>query len=567
MASIALINSLSESFTHLRNSFLSSSNKDDTPSLENTVVTRPIGADVTDDVTLFSTPPPPSSPPPTTQPPLFSSTPTSSSQNITSTSLFTATQPSSLSSTELPPTQSLVVRLKRLRNVDASSSSTPHYRVIDDDEHLNDVGDERVDENILLRQQLEELKSELTALRLQYDIDREEKRTLVRENEELRRKLLSSPSSPSSSSPTSPPSAISNREHDDVTSIAAPNQGPVNSAVIETVPPLPLPPLPQPNLPTPQQPFQRALSRNQKRKQRQRAKAANSGTGNFAAAAAAAAAAAENPSSIANNNNQATITIHVFHDSNTKATSAELLTYHNNITKNNANNINNIQFQMHDTFTLEKTRDKIKKTTFTKNDHAIITTLTNNARYTNSGRHSTVQQTTKLQTEIISLLSKTIARNNIVFLEAPPLLPPSPDWLRRRNVNPRNIITPDIYPYNQATFDLARNHGVKFAPLLVGEEHMFDDGFHVLHRFRHFLHRSVAAAATSVDPYAHYKLRRPPYGPHGPWASPRGVGLLPRPLMPPNNLSHFPFLPRFRDVALSHPLKFRPKIPNIQSAN
>ena len=88
---------------------------------------------------------------------------------------------------------------------------------------------------------------------------------------------------------------------------------------------------------------------------------------------------------------------------------------------------------------------------------------------------------------------------------------------------------------------------------------MFEDGYHILNRFHHFIHRPIAAAAARVNPLAHYKLLRPPYGPHGPWASPRGVGLLPKPLMPPKDFHHFPALSGFRDIALSRPIHFRSK--------
>ena len=115
----------------------------------------------------------------------------------------------------------------------------------------------------------------------------------------------------------------------------------------------------------------------------------------------------------------------------------------------------------------------------------------------------------------------------------------------------------DIYPYNLATYNIARDYGINFAQILVGEDHMFSDGYHILNHHRHLLHRSIAAAAARISPHTHYNFCRPPLGPHGPWASPRGVGLLPTPAVPPNNFINFPRLPNFRDVAMSHPLNFR----------
>ena len=169
-------------------------------------------------------------------------------------------------------------------------------------------------------------------------------------------------------------------------------------------------------------------------------------------------------------------------------------------------------------------------------------------------------QTTITQTSIINhLKSKNIPSKNITLLEAPPLLPPSPQWLKRRGMRAPRYPIPDIFPYNQETYNVAGRHGANFAQILIGEEHMFDDGFHILNRHRHLLHRSIAAAAARVNPQTHYDFRRPPFGPYGPWASPRGVGLLPTPIPPPNNFLNFPPLRNFREVAMSRPIHFRPR--------
>ena len=555
MASIALINSLSESFTQLRNSFLSSPNQDDPTNLDNTVVTRPRN---TDDVTLYSTPPPPSSPPPTTQPPLFSSTPTPSSQNTTSASLFTATQPSSLSSTELPPTQSLVVRLKRLRNID-NSPSTPHYRVVDNNENVDDVGDEHVGEVFLLRQQLEELRSELTALRLQYDIDREEKRALVKENEELRRKLSSPqpPSAPNCESVGATSNSASNRESVRVTSNST------SDREIHGV--------------TSNDGFTSAASKAKKKKKRKQEAAASAAVTSASSAATASAtpsttaglptissasaasdaSAATTAPAQATANQQANIqtrNVYILHDSNTKANHNELKSHYANIIKqtNKSKISEDIKFHLHPSYTLEKTLHDIKELNLTSDDHIIITPLTNNARITNSGKHSTTRQTSNKQSEIIQHLThvKKIPRQHITFLEAPPLL---------------NSPHSDIFPYNLATRDVAYHHGVNFAQTLVGEQHIWHkhndgrprdgDGFHVQRRFLHLIHKSIAAAAAYTHPQTVYRLRRPPFGLYGPWASPRGVGMMPM-SFPQQN---FPRLTNYRDVALSRPLLFRSK--------
>ena len=210
MASVAFINSLSESFSQLRNSLISPSERNDT-SRENTVIERsnstvienqnaspflftpspslphvsihppsPLLPPIQDDragaraqspkvisrdrrQNMTSTAPSPTSPPTTSQPPLFSSTPYHSA-NATSASLFTTTQPPS---TYLPPTQELNLRLERLRDV-GDHSTLNHDVGVDDAQRVDDVA--------ILRHQLEELKSEVMALRLQHDIDREEKK-------------------------------------------------------------------------------------------------------------------------------------------------------------------------------------------------------------------------------------------------------------------------------------------------------------------------------------------------------------------------------------------------------
>ena len=125
-------------------------------------------------------------------------------------------------------------------------------------------------------------------------------------------------------------------------------------------------------------------------------------------------------------------------------------------------------------------------------------------------------------------LTKFVPKRNIVFLEAPP------------------INGGDIYPYNRATFNFCRHWGVQFGPTLVGEGHMWRDGFHVLHAHRHLLVKSVAAAALGVLPHAHFDLQRPPYGAFGPWIAPPGQGMALQ-------------LPSFGDVAVAAPFYFRHK--------
>ena len=119
----------------------------------------------------------------------------------------------------------------------------------------------------------------------------------------------------------------------------------------------------------------------------------------------------------------------------------------------------------------------------------------------------TIGQTQALQDKIITHLAKYVPLGNIVFCEAPP------------------IIGGDIFPYNRVTYNTCRRRGVRFGPTLVGETHMWRDGYHILYSCRHLNVKSVAAAAIGVIPHAHFQLARPPYGDFGPWIAPVGQGM------------------------------------------
>ena len=113
-------------------------------------------------------------------------------------------------------------------------------------------------------------------------------------------------------------------------------------------------------------------------------------------------------------------------------------------------------------------------------------------------------------------------------------------------------LTHDIHPYNNAAFSICRQSGVRFSPTLVGESHLWDDGIHVVNRFRPLLVSSVAAAVLNVDPRAHFRLPSPPHGPNGPWRHPWGSRNRPSPssCWPPPRLSNAmapPFHLRDRD--------------------
>ena len=212
-------------------------------------------------------------------------------------------------------------------------------------------------------------------------------------------------------------------------------------------------------------------------------------------------------------------TLFLYHDSNLKnVTAAEIKKYISQI-----NYIINPQ----ETFTLSQTLDKIKQTNYGRNDLVIINTLTNDARNTKNRQRRSPDNTRQLQTQIIDHLLSFIPRQNITFLESPPLLD-SPDS--------------DIFAYNIGSYQIARKFGINFAQTLIGEQHVWTDGYHILKNKRPLLVKSVAAAALKVNPHQHFGLRRPPFGDFGPWPTPNGQGA---------------FRPEYRQAAMSLPMNFR----------
>ena len=217
--------------------------------------------------------------------------------------------------------------------------------------------------------------------------------------------------------------------------------------------------------------------------------------------------------------------LYIFHDSNLKnVTAAEINKYINN---NNNNNSKKYNIEPHETFTLPQTLRKIQQTNFKPNDAVIINVLTNDARQTQKRNQRSPYQTRRLQTEIIQHLLQHIPRQNITILESPPLLD-SP--------------SSDIYHYNHASVLLARQLKIRFADTLVGEQHIWKDGYHLLRSSRHLLVKSVAAAAAHFSPHQRFGLSRPPFGEYGPWAAPKDQGVFPR---------------EYRQMAVAQPMSFR----------
>ena len=220
--------------------------------------------------------------------------------------------------------------------------------------------------------------------------------------------------------------------------------------------------------------------------------------------------------------------VFIYHDSNLKTTAAEITTIINSINNNNNNNSSHTSYNiiLQDTFTLPQTLAKMKRTTYKNNDKIIINIMTNDARNTKTRQRRSPQHTKQLQTDIIRHLSSFVPSGNITILESPPLLD-SP--------------SSDIYHYNSNSFSLSQQMGVHFAGTLIGEQHLWRDGYHVLRNFRPLLVKSVAAAVVGVNPRKQYGLARPPFGQYGPWPAPKGTGVL----------------PTYRDHAMAKPFLFR----------
>ena len=442
-----------------------------------TAITLPPGEESADDVLSF--PPPPHLPVFRSPSPVHSSTPRLG-----------------------PLTQGLVDRMLELRQVDGK------------------------DDGAVYRREIEDLKSELLAAQLQL----EEKETVIRE---LRDQLLAHalqqnpPPPPNDSRPPLPPTTNDSLPPPPTTNGSRP---PNNSC------PAPLtnnhhPPA---NDSHPAGDYLPVISKSKKKKmkRRQRLEAANSGgdvtrppgCDSFQLRRPPPPPASTQPTT---QHQQSLPILHVYHDSNLKGcTAAELRPIIDKNNRDNKKQTTTFNIILNETFTLPQTLAKIKNTSFNSHDQVIINTMTNDARHTKTRQQRTPTKTKQIQTDIIKHLITFIPAENVTILEAPPLLD-SP--------------SSDIFPYNAASYSLSHQFGIRFSGTLIGETHLWDDGYHVHKKSRHLLLKSLAAAAAGVNPRSHYKLSRPPYGQFGPWAAPKGQGMM----------------PNYRDSALAQPLLFR----------
>ena len=151
--------------------------------------------------------------------------------------------------------------------------------------------------------------------------------------------------------------------------------------------------------------------------------------------------------------------------------------------------------------------------------------MTNDARQTKNRQQKTLNEARIYQHKIINFIRQKTSRSNIIILESPPLL--------------QN----DIYPYNRLSYETSKLFGLRFAPTLVGEQHLWEDGVHILHNCRPLLINSVAAAILGKNPLEHFKLARPPHGAYGPWTAPFGFRPAPSRFPPPFPLWHHHGIP------------------------
>ena len=343
---------------------------------------------------------------------------------------------------------------------------------------------------IVLQRENEEIKSEMVALRLQLE---EQQFELDRLRSLIPKQHQQQPSAPNPAPPAndyqhviskSQQKKIRKKERIEAANAAADTTQPPGCSSVQLL-----------SLPPPQPPISTAHPPEQQQRQQQQSPVPN---------------------------------LFVFHDSNLKGCSTvELKAVMDKINKDNKQQTTPFNIILHDTYTLPQTLAKIKHTTFNKHDAVVINILTNDARQTKTRQRRTPTQTKQLQTGIIQHLISYIPPRNITILESPPLLD-SP--------------TSDIYLYNHASYTLSQQFGIHFSGTLIGEQHLWSgDGYHINRKFQPLLLKSLASAAVGTNPRSHYGLARPPYGQYGPWAAPKGQGMM----------------PSFRDRALAQPLHFR----------
>ena len=93
--------------------------------------------------------------------------------------------------------------------------------------------------------------------------------------------------------------------------------------------------------------------------------------------------------------------------------------------------------------------------------------------------------------KIVDLLKKQTHPSNIIILQSTPSTKFSMD------------------DFNKASQDLSQREGIIFAPTLVKDYHLWNDGYHIHDAHRHLLVKSVAAAITGIGPFKAFGNPRP----------------------------------------------------------
>ena len=411
---------------------------------------------------------------------------------LLSPSLFQASSPDLFSTpkADMPLTQSMLNRLHRLRDCgdDDHSIGQPNSQRDSHAKSLIESCSGTRPDKILLTHEIDELKSENAALKLQHDENQLEIERLRRQHEEDRREIerllqfdpiLQHPPHPPPplSPPLLPPPPVwteqKKRKKRKKKKNPSTNQQQQSQ---QQQPPQQQPPQQQP----PQQRQQQQHTQQQQPTVRQQ---------------------------------QQQPTVHFYHDSNADEKFLKTEDIQNKLDAINTKlnkQTTKYNIQKHATFELQQTYNKIRHSKFNKNDIVIINILTNDARTTTKRPPKSLHQIQLLLTSIYDHLLSQLPPTNIILLESPPLL------------------YEDIHPFAAQSYDTARRRGICLAPTLIGESHIRrEDGVHIQRGFHHLLSKSVACAILRQSPHQFFGLRRPPHGDFGPWLAPLGQGMAP----------------------------------------
>ena len=349
----------------------------------------------------------------------------------------------------------MLKRLHALRHVeDDDSIGRPN------DQHEDDAEPAPVSrpDNILISREIEELKSENTALKLQHNENQREIDRLRLQHENDQREIDR----------------------------------------LQQFDPILQPPPPPP--PT---------GHSSRKKKKKKENAATAATTITAAATAVAATTTTTAPAAATS----LPTIHLYHDSNAddKFLNKDNIQYTLDlINKKNNKQTTKYNIQKHATYELQQTFNKIKQTTYRKDDIVVINVLTNDARTTKRRPPKTLHQTEHFLNAIYNHLLSQLSPDHVILLESPPLL------------------YEDIFPHSTLSHQIARRRGIRFAPTLIGEPHIQRfDGVHLQKGSHHLLAKAIACAILRQNPHRLFGLGRPPQGDFGPWLAPRGQGMVP----------------------------------------